>query len=100
VGGGEALAICGASTFEVISTFALLHHSTFPPSLDFTYYLILFFPRPPETTKNMAQNILSRKTGVIVGDDVLNLFKYAQEKKFAIPAIVSRHRHPQYSFRS
>ncbi len=35
----------------------------------------------------MAQSVLSRKTGVIVGDDVLNLFKYAQEKQFAIPAI-------------
>lgn len=31
---------------------------------------------------------LSRKSGVIVGDDVLELFKYAQEKNFAIPAIV------------
>lgn len=30
---------------------------------------------------------LSRKSGVIVGDDVLELFKYAQEKQFAIPAI-------------
>ena len=36
----------------------------------------------------MAQNVLKRKTGVIVGDDVLNLFKFAQEKGFAIPAIV------------
>jgi fructose-bisphosphate aldolase class II len=36
-----------------------------------------------------VQDILSRKTGVIVGDDVLNLFKYAQQHKFAIPAIVS-----------
>jgi len=35
----------------------------------------------------MAQSVLTRKSGVIVGDDVLNLFKYAQEKKFAIPAI-------------
>ena len=35
----------------------------------------------------MAKNVLSRKTGVIVGDDVLALFKYAQEKNFAIPAI-------------
>ena len=35
----------------------------------------------------MAQSVLQRKTGVIVGDDVLNLFKYAQEKQFAIPAI-------------
>ena len=35
----------------------------------------------------MAKNALSRKEGVIVGDDVLNLFKYAQEKQFAIPAI-------------
>jgi fructose-bisphosphate aldolase class II len=36
-----------------------------------------------------AQDILTRKTGVIVGDDVLKLFNYAQEHKFAIPAIVS-----------
>ncbi|MCJ1371450.1 Fructose-bisphosphate aldolase 1 [Loxospora ochrophaea] len=35
----------------------------------------------------MATSILSRKKGVIVGDDVLKLFNYAQEKKFAIPAI-------------
>ncbi|KAI9802999.1 MAG: Fructose-bisphosphate aldolase 1 [Sarcosagium campestre] len=34
-----------------------------------------------------ATDVLSRKSGVIVGDDVLKLFKYAQEKKFAIPAI-------------
>jgi len=34
-----------------------------------------------------AKDVLTRKTGVIVGDDVLNLFKYAKEKKFAIPAI-------------
>lgn len=32
---------------------------------------------------------LNRKAGVIVGDDVLRLFEYAQEKKFAVPAIVS-----------
>ena len=36
----------------------------------------------------MAQSVLKRKTGVIVGDDVLHLFNYAQEHKFAIPAIV------------
>ncbi|KAL4926260.1 fructose-bisphosphate aldolase FBA1 [Aspergillus undulatus] len=30
---------------------------------------------------------LSRKAGVIVGDDVLRLFEYAQEQKFALPAI-------------
>ena len=30
---------------------------------------------------------LSRKSGVIVGDDVLRLFEYAQKNKFAIPAI-------------
>ena len=35
-----------------------------------------------------AKEVLTRKTGVIVGDDVLNLFKYAQQKGFAIPAIV------------
>lgn len=34
-------------------------------------------------------DVLSRKTGVIVGDDVLKLFEYAREKQFAIPAIVS-----------
>lgn len=34
-----------------------------------------------------AQDVLSRKTGVIVGDDVLRLFKYAKDNKFAIPAI-------------
>ena len=32
---------------------------------------------------------LSRKTGVIVGDDVLRLFEHAQEKNYAIPAVVS-----------
>lgn len=36
-----------------------------------------------------ATEVLSRKTGVIVGDDVLRLFEYAREHKFAIPAIVS-----------
>jgi fructose-bisphosphate aldolase, class II len=36
-----------------------------------------------------VKDVLTRKTGVIVGDDVLNLFKYAQQKNFAIPAIVS-----------
>jgi len=34
-----------------------------------------------------AQEVLSRKAGVIVGDDVLKLFNYAQERKFAIPAV-------------
>ncbi|KPM44848.1 Fructose-bisphosphate aldolase [Neonectria ditissima] len=34
-----------------------------------------------------AQDVLTRKTGVIVGDDVLRLFEYAREKQFAIPAI-------------
>jgi fructose-bisphosphate aldolase class II len=38
-----------------------------------------------------AKDVLSRKTGVIVGDDVMKLFNYAQEHKFAIPAIVSDH---------
>jgi fructose-bisphosphate aldolase class II len=36
-----------------------------------------------------VKDVLTRKTGVIVGDDVLSLFKYAQQKNFAIPAIVS-----------
>ncbi|KAH8762556.1 hypothetical protein F5883DRAFT_117082 [Diaporthe sp. PMI_573] len=34
-----------------------------------------------------VQDVLSRKSGVIVGDDVLALFKYAREHEFAIPAI-------------
>lgn len=33
-------------------------------------------------------DVLKRKSGVIVGDDVLALFQYAREKQFAIPAIV------------
>lgn len=32
---------------------------------------------------------LSRKSGVIVGDDVLRLFEHAQANNYAIPAIVS-----------
>lgn len=32
---------------------------------------------------------LSRKSGVIVGDDVLRLFEHAQQNNYAIPAIVS-----------
>ncbi|KAI3401741.1 hypothetical protein diail_9405 [Diaporthe ilicicola] len=34
-----------------------------------------------------AQDVLSRKAGVIVGDDVLALFKHAKEHEYAIPAI-------------
>ncbi|KAI9864415.1 MAG: Fructose-bisphosphate aldolase 1 [Vezdaea acicularis] len=34
-----------------------------------------------------VQDVLSRKSGVIVGDDVLKLFNYAQEKGFAMPAV-------------
>lgn len=34
-----------------------------------------------------VQDVLSRKSGVIVGDDVYELFKYAQKEGFAIPAI-------------
>ncbi|KAF6008700.1 Fructose-bisphosphate aldolase 1 [Brettanomyces bruxellensis] len=35
----------------------------------------------------MTLDFLKRKTGVIVGDDVINLFKYAHQKGFAIPAV-------------
>lgn len=45
-----------------------------------------------------AQDVLSRKSGVIVGDDVLRLFEYAREHKFAIPAIVRQN--PVYRQRS
>jgi len=34
-----------------------------------------------------VQDVLKRKAGVITGDDVLALFTYARENKFAIPAI-------------
>ena len=34
-----------------------------------------------------AKDVLSRKSGVIYGDDLLKLFNYAQEKNFAIPAV-------------
>lgn len=34
-----------------------------------------------------AQDVLSRKAGVIVGDDVHKLFKHAQANNYAIPAI-------------
>ncbi|KAL6942993.1 Fructose-bisphosphate aldolase 1 [Hanseniaspora osmophila] len=34
-----------------------------------------------------VESVLKRKTGVIVGDDVHALFKYAHEHKFAIPAV-------------
>jgi len=34
-----------------------------------------------------VKDVLSRKEGVIVGDDVKALFKYAQENNFAMPAI-------------
>jgi fructose-bisphosphate aldolase class II len=34
-----------------------------------------------------ASDVLSRKTGVIVGEDVLKLFKYCQKNKFALPAV-------------
>jgi len=34
-----------------------------------------------------ALDVLLRKSGVIVGDDVMNLFKHARENSYAIPAI-------------
>ncbi|KAF2033671.1 hypothetical protein EK21DRAFT_108800 [Setomelanomma holmii] len=34
-----------------------------------------------------AQDVLKRKSGVIVGDDVLALFKHAQDNGYAIPAV-------------
>ncbi|KAI5293238.1 Fructose-bisphosphate aldolase 1 [Ascosphaera acerosa] len=34
-----------------------------------------------------VMDVLERKTGVIVGDDLIRLFKYAHEHKFAIPAV-------------
>lgn len=34
-----------------------------------------------------APQVLSRKTGVITGDDVLALFQHAKDNGYAIPAI-------------
>ena len=34
-----------------------------------------------------VQDVLSRKSGVIVGDDVLALFQHAKDNGYAIPAI-------------
>merc|ERR1711939_1200725 len=43
---------------------------------------------PHQATVNMGvKDVLSRKEGVIVGDDVLALFKHAQENNYAIPAV-------------
>lgn len=33
------------------------------------------------------QQVLSRKSGVITGDDVLKLFQHAKDNGYAIPAI-------------
>lgn len=41
---------------------------------------------------------LSRKSGVIVGDDVLRLFEYAKQNGFAIPAIVSSYLNRLYNW--
>jgi hypothetical protein len=39
------------------------------------------------TTNNHARQVLSRKSGVITGDDVLKLFQHAKDNGYAIPAI-------------
>ncbi|KAJ8107572.1 hypothetical protein OPT61_g8772 [Boeremia exigua] len=46
-------------------------------------------PRPPLTTPASHLQVLSRKAGVIVGDDVLKLFQHAKDEGYAIPAINS-----------
>jgi hypothetical protein len=38
-------------------------------------------------TSSDSASVLSRKTGVIVGDDVLKLFQHAKEEGYAIPAV-------------
>jgi hypothetical protein len=74
--------------------------SSLGKALTFNYFygLTLFLFLPPSyqnyhffiiTTIIMGVlEKLSRKSGVIVGDDVLRLFEYAQEKQFALPAVV------------
>lgn len=39
------------------------------------------------TANHHAQQVLSRKSGVITGDDVLKLFQHAKDNGYAIPAI-------------
>lgn len=70
------------------------HKRVFLPLQDQTTTLQQLFNNSPSATScptiaNMGvQDVLSRKTGVIVGDDVLRLFEYAREHGFALPAIV------------
>lgn len=65
--------------YSTITTVNPTTHDLFNPTLK---------ANPPQSINKMgAQDVLSRKAGVIVGDDVLALFKYAREHEFAIPAI-------------
>ncbi|KAG0131173.1 hypothetical protein HOY82DRAFT_485632, partial [Tuber indicum] len=49
--------------------------------------IFLHLPLKLKSNLSLIDQSASQKSGVIVGDDVLNLFKYAKEHKFAIPAI-------------
>ena len=64
--------------------------SLFCPITDYPQDQKTSTSNPPHSTTTMGVlDVLTRKSGVIVGDDVLKLFNYAQEHNFAIPAIVS-----------
>lgn len=64
--------------------------------LDLTLFSSFFFIALPRFFTSVhflssimgVTEVLSRKSGVIVGDDVLRLFEYAQANNFAVPAIV------------
>lgn len=80
-----------------LSSDFLISNSVQPLSVFYTFH-IYNFPtlrryKPSIVIMGVLEQ-LSRKAGVITGDDVLRLFEYAQEQKFALPAIVS---HPDFS---
>ena len=54
---------------------------------DGTHASFIRWPLARFPTVMGVKDVLSRKAGVIYGDDVLKLFNYAQEHNFAIPAI-------------
>ena len=80
-----SLSLCSTLLYSTLSS---LYSSTlFYSSL--LYYSTLLYSTTLYIMGLLDQ--LSRKAGVIAGDDVLRLFEYAQEKKFALPAVVSLH---------
>ena len=78
---------------EIINYFIGSGNSRAPPSWPYNSSTIEHPSAIPPLHLNKITmgvlDVLSRKSGVIVGQDVLALFNYCQEHNFAIPAIVS-----------